>query len=120
MKTSNLIAAAAVALFAVAGAQAETYDGVLTINSTRSRAEVNAEAVAAAHAPDAYAEGATAGVAQVASTADRSAVRAQAVAAAHDPLQNLDRKAYVNSVIPSQYTNGSMAVRQSPNRQAGL
>ena len=116
MKTSHLITAAAVVLFAAAGAQAETYEGVQTVNSTRSRAEVNAEAVAAAHAPDAYAEGASSGVTQVASTADRNAVRAQAVAAAHDPLQNLDRKAFVNSTVPAEFTNGSLAT----TRRAGL
>jgi len=30
------------------------------------------------------------------------------VAAAHAPNQNLDRKAFVNSVVPTQYTNGSL------------
>ncbi len=31
-------------------------------------------------------------------SADRTVIRSQAVATAHDPLQNLDRKAFVNSV----------------------
>jgi hypothetical protein len=48
-----------------------------------SRAAVRAEAVAAAHSDNPYAEGASSGVAPlVASTVDRNAVRAQARAAA--------------------------------------
>jgi hypothetical protein len=121
---SKIITAAAVALFAVAGAQAEEYQGVTTVQSQRSRAEVQAGAVAAAKAgTNLYGDAANAGVTQVASgVVDRNAVRAQAVAAAHDPLQNLDRKAFVNSTIPQQYTNGSLALRrqQQQSQQAAL
>jgi hypothetical protein len=102
--TSKIIAAAAVALFAAAGAQAETYEGVLQItDSTVSRAEVQAGAVQAAKAGNLYADGAFGADEPFVSTASRSAVRAEAVAAAHDPLQNLDRKAFVNSEVPAQY-----------------
>ena len=52
MKTAHIIAAAALTLLAAVGAQAETYDGVQQIVSVKSRAAVDAEAVAAAHAPD--------------------------------------------------------------------
>jgi hypothetical protein len=119
---SKIIAAAAVALFAAAGASAEEYQGVTTVNSTRTRAEVQASAVAAAQAgTNLYSDAAGAGVTQVAGNVDRNVIRAQAVAAAHDPLQNLDRKAFVNSTIPQQYTNGSLAVRrQQQNQQASL
>lgn len=120
---SKIISAAAVALFAVAGAHAEEYDGVLTVNSQRTRAEVSAEAATAAKAgANLYGDAAQAGVTQVASgVVDRNAVRAQAVAASHDPTANLDRKAFVNSTIPAQYTNGSLAVRrQQQNQQASL
>ncbi|PIF73765.1 hypothetical protein CLU95_0873 [Variovorax sp. 54] len=52
MKTSQILAAAALSLFAVAGAQAETYEGVHTAASTKSREEVHAEAMRTASAPD--------------------------------------------------------------------
>lgn len=119
---SKIITAAAVALFAAAGVQAEEYQGVTTVNSQRTRAEAQSEAVAAAKAgANLYGDTANAGVTQVAGNVDRNAIRAQAVAAAHDPLQNLDRKAFVNSQIPQQYTNGSLAVRrQQQNQQASL
>jgi hypothetical protein len=118
---TKIIAATAVALFVAAGASAEEYQGVITVNSQVSRAEVQAGAVAAAKAgTNLYGDVANAGVTQVAGTVDRNAVRAQAVAAAHDPLQNLDRKAFVNSQIPQQYTNGSLAVRRQQSQQASL
>jgi len=112
MKTSSkIIAAAAVALFAAAGAQAETYEGVQQItNSTVSRAEVKAEAVQAAKAGNVYGDVTYGANDAFVSTASRSAVRQQAVAAAHDPLQNLDRKAFVNSEVPAQYKQNT-AVR---------
>ena len=119
MKTSKIIAAAALAVLAAAGAQAETYDGVLTVHSTQSRADVNAQAVAAARAGNIYADGANAGLQPVFNgAASRNAVRTEAVAAAHAPNQNLDRKAFVNSTIPSAYTNGTLKIRTV--RQAGL
>lgn len=119
MKTSKIIAAAALALLAAAGAQAETYDGVHQLTGSRSRADVAAEATVAARAGNVYGEGRSSGVAPVLTAAlDRSVVRAQAVIAAHDPTFNLDRKAFVNSVIPSQYTQGSLKVRTT--RQAAL
>lgn len=122
MKTSKIIAIAALSLVAAAGvAQAEEYEGVTTINSVASRAEVNQQAVVAAHSANPYAEGANAGVpAAIVSQADRNAVRTGAVAAAHDPTWNLDRKAFVNSTIPSQYSQGSLAVRRAATRSAAL
>lgn len=128
----KILSAAAVALLAATGAaHADSYNpygddagaGVTSVNSLRSRAEVQAEAVATARVGNPYSDSAYAGVTQVngSSTVDRNATRAQAVAAAHDPLQNLDRKSYVNSTIPSQYTNGSLAVRrQQQSQQAAL
>ena len=80
MKTSKIIGAAALSLLAAVGAQAETYDGVLTVNSVVSRAEVAAQARDTARAGDIYADAAYAGVtpALTAST-DRATVRSQAV-----------------------------------------
>jgi len=104
MKTSKIIAAAALSILAAAGAQAETYEGVQAPVSANSRTEVNAQAVAAARSENPYAEGASSRVAApLVASADRSAVRAQAVAAAHEPNQNLDRRAFFNSVVPAQY-----------------
>ncbi|RZI89755.1 MAG: alpha/beta hydrolase [Variovorax sp.] len=118
MKTSKIIAAAALSLIAVAGvAQAETYDGVLVVNSTLSRSEVAQQGVVAANgvniAATAYGQGVQP---QLLASAPRAAVHAEAVAAAHDPLINLDRKAFVNSTIPAQYKRAPVSV----TRQAGL
>ena len=117
MKTSKIIAAAALSILAAAGAQAETYEGVQAPVSANSRAEVNAEAAVAARSANPYAEGATLGVAAPVLTAsvDRSVVRAEAVATAHEPNQNLDRKAFVNSVVPAQYK-----IARPVTQQAGL
>jgi hypothetical protein len=84
MNTSKFISAAALSLLVAAGAQAETYDGVHTITSTESRAEVKAQAVVAAHSADPYAEGASSHVAPIlSSSVARSTVRSEAAVAAH-------------------------------------
>ncbi len=116
MNTSKFVAAAALSLLAVAGAHAETYQGVQGPVSANSRAEVESQAVIAARSANPYADGASS-VAAPALTAsvDRAAVQADAVATAHAPNQNLDRKAFVNSVVPAQYK-----FERSTTRQAGL
>ncbi len=63
--------------------------------------------------------GAEQGVTQIASTRDRSAVRAEAVAAAHSGTFNLKREAFVNSVIPMAYANGSLARTQLAAKEEG-
>lgn len=87
MNSKQRIALSAIAfamLGAAGAAQAETYDGVHPITSAASRADVRAEAVAAARSDNPYADGAAAGPASVvASSTSRAAVRAEAVAAAH-------------------------------------
>jgi len=85
-KTSRLLGAAMLALLGVAGAaHAETYEGVLTFNSVRSRAEVAAEAQQAARQGDQFGEAAFAGVTTVPATSmvSRAAVRQGAIEAAH-------------------------------------
>jgi hypothetical protein len=79
------LSAIAFAMLGAAGAvHAETYEGVHPVTASASRADVRAEAVAAAHADNPYADGANAGPASVvASSTSRAAVRAEAVAAAH-------------------------------------
>ena len=83
MKTSNLFAAAALALLAASGAQAETYEGVHAPVSANSRADVRTQAVVAAHSENPYAEGVSSRVAPaLTASADRGVVRNEAVAAA--------------------------------------
>lgn len=84
MKTSKIIAAAAVSLLAVVGAQAETYEGVQPLVSANSRAEVRAGAVDAAHSDNPYDEAVSSRVAPMqTSSIARATVRSDAVAAAH-------------------------------------
>jgi len=116
MNASKIIAAAALSLLAAAGAQAETYDGVHTVNSTVSRAEMSTQAVAAAHAGNPYADGASAGAQPFTSTADRTTVRSEAVAKAHDPFASLDRRAFYRDQVPDAYKKPKVTF----TRQAGL
>jgi hypothetical protein len=116
MNASKILAAAALSLLAAAGAQAETYEGVLTVNSGVSRSEVAPQAVAAARAGNQYSEGASAGAQPFTSTADRSAIQAEAVAKAHDPLASLDRRAFYRDEVPQAYKKPSVSF----TRQAGL
>lgn len=116
MKTSKIIAAAALSILAAAGAQAETYEGVQAPVSVASRAEVNAQAVVAARSENPYADGVSSRVAPaLTASADREVIRSQAVATAHEPNQNLDRKAFVNSAVPSQYN-----IARPVTQRAGL
>lgn len=116
MKTTQIIAAAALSFIAVAGAHAENYQGVQQVNSVNSRATIEAQGVAAAHAPNQNVTNGSRVTPALVSSTSRAAVAEQAVAAAHAPNQNLDRKAFVNSNIPAAYTNGSLA----RTNQAGL
>jgi len=113
MKTAQIIAAAALTLFAAVGAQAETYDGVQQVVSVKSRATVDAEAVAAASAPDQNINRSSKVAPALTSPASRAAVAAEAVASANAANQNLDRKSFVNSTVPAEYTNGSLATKRA-------
>lgn len=105
MKTSKLIAAAALTLLAAAGAQAETYQGVLVPPTANSRSAVAAQAVVAARSANPYAEGYNAGVAPVlASNVDRATVQREAVAAARRP----DPYAEGYNEGVAQLTNGNI------------
>jgi hypothetical protein len=119
MNTKQLIAvsAAALAMLGAAGAHAETYEGVQALTSYANRADVQAEAVAAARGGNTYSDSAAEGVVAVQSTLDRNAVRAQAVAAAHDPLPSLDhRAAFYRDQVPSAYSKPAVSF----TRQAGV
>lgn len=103
MNPSKLIAAAALSVLAVAGAQAETYGGVHAPVSANSRADVQSQAVIAARSGNPYSDAASSHVAPaLTASVDRSGVRAAAIAAAHSPNQNEYREAFVNSTLPSQ------------------
>jgi hypothetical protein len=118
MKTSQVIATTLLTVLAAVGAHAETYGGVHPAANGRTSADVASEANRAASAGNAYGEAASAGVAPaLAASKDSAAARNEAVAHAHRPNQNLDGKAFVNSVVPSQYTNGSLKIRTTS--QAG-
>lgn len=119
MNSKHLLAISAV--FAVLGtvagaAHAETYEGVHAITSAASRADVRAEAVAAARNGNAYSDAAAEGTVAVTSTLDRQTVRDQAVAAAHNPVQSLDRRAFYRDEVPAAYKKPSV----NSTRQAGL
>lgn len=119
MKTSNILAAAALSLLAVAGAHAETYEGVLKQTGVLTRSEVSAQAVVAARSANPYADGVSSRVAPVlTASADRSTIRAEAYAKAHAPNQNVRVESFANSTVPAQYTNGSLKIRNV--RQASL
>ncbi len=114
MNASKILSAIAVALIAASGAaHAESYEGVQAVNSVRSRSEVNTEAVAAVQAGQRSIDPKSRVAPMLTASRDRAPVRDQAVAAAHAP--NLDREAFVNSVVPAQFNDASTG-----NRQAAL
>lgn len=116
MNTRKILAVAALSLVAAVGAQAETYDGVLTVRSSVSRADVQAQAANTARAGNIYGDTYGSGVLAVASTADRAVVREQAVAAAHNPLQSLDRRAFYRDQVPSAYLKPTVSFTQQAAR----
>lgn len=105
MKTSRLLAAAALSLLAVAGAHAESYQGVHQTVSAVSRADVEAEAVRTASAPNQNVTRGSRGADPFKSVADPVAVRAQAVATASAPDQNVTGGSRVNSRVISTLQN---------------
>jgi hypothetical protein len=108
MKASMVLAVAVVGLVSAAAANAETYEGVHQAQSSVLRADVDAQALSASRAGNAYGEAAASGVAPpTASSTDRSAVHKDAVAASRARNQNLDRKAFFNSVLPGQFTGAT-------------
>lgn len=84
LKTSQFLGAVFLSILGVSsGAQAETYQGVQTVHSTVSRAEVAAQARVAAREGDVFGEASYGGVAPVMDSGlSRAAVRAQASQAA--------------------------------------
>ncbi len=119
MKTSRLLAAAAVTLLATLGAQAETYEGVAQPVSALGRAEVNAEAVRAASAADQNVVRGSRGAEAFTSAATRDSVRAQAALAAAAPDQNVVPGSRVNSRVVSTLRHPAEARAQRASAAAG-
>ena len=111
MKTSQILAAAALTLLAAVGAQAETYQGVNTSVSTKSRDDVNAEAARTASAPNQNVVRGSRGAETVAVSKDRAIVEAEAVRTAYAPDQNVTSGSRVNSKVISMMANPADALQ---------
>jgi len=105
MTRQRLVAALALSLVAAAGAHAETYEGVQAPVSALSRADVQAEAVRAAHAPNQNVPSGSVVLAPLASPRDRALVQAEAVRAAAAPDQNVSSGSRVDSKVISTLEN---------------
>ena len=103
MNTSNIIAVAALTILTAAGAHAQGFEPVQPLKIAGSRAQVDAEAAAAARRGNVYGDVVASPLTTRPSLLDRASVRAQAVAAAHSPNQNVDRRAFANSELPPQF-----------------
>jgi len=111
MKTSRILAAAALSLLAAAGAHAESYDGVHAGVSAKSRDEVNAEALRTAAAPNQNVTRGSRGAEPFNSVANPEAVRAQAIATANAPDQNVVGGSRVNSRVISTMNKAEARVQ---------
>ena len=118
MKTSHLFAAAALAVLAATGAQAETYEGVQAPVTAKSRADVEAQAIAAAHAKDQNVVRGSRGAETVAVSRDRAGVEAESVRAAAAPDQNVTPGSRVNSKVISTLPH-PMDVRNAEAAKSG-
>lgn len=103
MKTSNIIAVAALSILTAAGAHAQGFEPVQPLKIAGSQAERATEAAAAARGGNVYGDVVASPLTMRPSRLDRAAVHAEAVAAAHAPNQNLDRRAFANSEVPPQF-----------------
>ena len=105
MKTSKIFAVAVLSLAAAAGVHAEEYQGVQQPVSALSRADVQAQAVAAASAKDQNVSSSSRVAAGVAVSKDRNLVQAEAVRTAHAPDQNVGSGSRVDSKVISTLKN---------------
>jgi hypothetical protein len=118
MKTSHILAAAALSFLAAAGAHAESYHGVQTPVSALSRADVDAEAASTASAPNQNVVRGSRGAEPVKSLANPEAVYAQAVATANAPDQNVSSGSRVNSRVISTMPNRADTLQQAHKQGA--
>ena len=105
LSLTQIVAVGSFALLAAAGANAESYEGVQPLASAMSRAEVNAEAVRAASAPDQNVVRGSRGAEAMAASRDRAGVVYEAMRAAAAPDQNVTSGSRVNSKVISTLQN---------------
>jgi hypothetical protein len=105
LSLTQIVAVGSFALLAAAGANAESYEGVQPLASAMSRAEVNAEAVRAASAPDQNVVRGSRGAETMAVSRDRAGVVYEAMRAAAAPDQNVTSGSRVNSKVISTMQN---------------
>lgn len=104
MQLKKFMQIASVSVFSflvAAGAHAEAYDGVHNVLSSKTRDEVNIEAVQTASAPNQNVVRGSRGAETMAVSKDRSIVEAEAIRAAWAPDQNVGSGSRVNSKVIS-------------------
>jgi hypothetical protein len=105
LSLTQIVAVGSFALLAAAGAKAETYEGVQPLASAKSRAEVSAEAVRTASAPDQNVVRGSRGAETMAVSRDRAGVVFEAMRTAAAPDQNVTSGSRVNSKVVSTLQN---------------
>jgi hypothetical protein len=102
---SQIIAISSFAMLAAAGAKAESYEGVQPAVSAKSRADVNAEAMRTASAPNQNVVRGSRGAETMAVSMERDRVVAEAMRTAAAPDQNVSSGSRVNSKVISTLQN---------------
>lgn len=102
---TQVVAVASFAMLAAAGAKAESYEGVHAPVSAMSRADIAAEAVRTAAAPNQNVVRGSRGPETVAVSKDRASVVAEAMRTAAQPDQNVTPGSRVNSKVVSTLQN---------------
>lgn len=118
MKKTFTLLAAALSLSALSLAHAETNEGVHTINSVKSRADVSAEAERTAASPNQNIPRGSRGAENFTPTANPDAVYAEAVAKAHEPDQNVTGGSKYNSRVISTMPRAAAPVQAQKQQQA--
>ena len=113
LSLTQVITVGSFVMLAAAGAKAESYNGVQSAVSAKSRAEVNAEAVNAASAPNQNVVRGSRGAEKMAVSQDRGVARAEAMRAATAPDQNVSAGSRVNSRVVSTMPNAVDASRSA-------
>lgn len=105
LKFLAVTAFSVLAALGTVAAQAESYDGVHSHVSSLSRADVDAEAVRTATAPNQNVVRGSRGAEPFKPAADRAAVAQEAMRAAYAPDQNVSSGSRVNSKVISTMRN---------------
>ena len=105
MKSSKMLAVAVLSSLCALGASAEEYTGVQAPATALKRDAVNAEAVAAASAPNQNVPAASRVHPQLTASRDRAVVQAEAERTSSAPDQNVSAGSRVNSKVISTMEN---------------